>query len=82
MSAALVVCCGARSVELSSQEGYGLLSPTVYQHGGKTLAIGIVPDKLLPLITTTHLAGLTATRCRRSGVWTLKGAWCNVLMPI
>jgi beta-fructofuranosidase len=36
----------ARGVELTSQEGYGLLSPTVYQHDGKTLALGIVPDKL------------------------------------
>lgn len=35
-------------VELSglAREGYGLLSPTLYQHNGKTLVIGIVPDKL------------------------------------
>lgn len=36
----------ARPVELESRDGYGLLSPTIYQHDGKTLALGIVPDKL------------------------------------
>ena len=35
-----------RLVELNSRDGFGLLSPTVYQHGGKTIAMGIVPDKL------------------------------------
>lgn len=35
-----------RGVELISKDGYGLLSPTVYQHEGKTIALGIVPDKL------------------------------------
>lgn len=29
-----------------SRDGYGLLSPTIYQHDGKTIALGIVPDKL------------------------------------
>lgn len=29
-----------------SRDGYGLLSPTIYQHKGKTLLLGIVPDKL------------------------------------
>ncbi|MBQ9187107.1 MAG: GH32 C-terminal domain-containing protein [Prevotella sp.] len=29
-----------------SREGYGLLSPTIYQKDGKTLMLGIVPDKL------------------------------------
>ena len=29
-----------------SRDGYGLLSPTIYQHNGKTLLLGIVPDKL------------------------------------
>jgi len=29
-----------------SKDGYGLLSPTIYQHDGKTLLLGIVPDKL------------------------------------
>ncbi len=29
-----------------SRDGYGLLSPTIYQYGGKTLLMGIVPDKL------------------------------------
>ncbi len=29
-----------------AREGYGLLSPTVYRHDGKTIALGIVPDKL------------------------------------
>lgn len=35
-----------KSLELISKEGFGLLSPTVYQHEGKTIALGIVPDKL------------------------------------
>lgn len=35
-----------RLVELNSRDGYGLLSPTIYQHNGKTIALGIVPDKL------------------------------------
>ena len=29
-----------------SRDGYGLLSPTIYQKDGKTLLLGIVPDKL------------------------------------
>lgn len=29
-----------------SKDGYGLLSPTIFQQDGKTLLIGIVPDKL------------------------------------
>lgn len=29
-----------------SKDGYGLLSPTIFSHGGKTLLMGIVPDKL------------------------------------
>lgn len=29
-----------------SKDGFGLLSPSVMQHDGKTIAIGIVPDKL------------------------------------
>lgn len=29
-----------------SKDGYGLLSPTIFQHDGKTLLMGIVPDKL------------------------------------
>ena len=37
---------GVRTVEMSSQDGYGLLSPTVYNHDGKTIAMGIVPDKI------------------------------------
>lgn len=35
-----------KSVELISRDGFGLLSPTIYQHDGKTIALGIVPDKL------------------------------------
>lgn len=35
-----------RTVELTSRQGFGLLSPTVYNHDGKTIALGIVPDKL------------------------------------
>ncbi len=36
------------SVELNgtSRDGYGLLSPSIYQNGSRTLAMGIVPDKL------------------------------------
>lgn len=33
-------------LELVNGQGYGLLSPTIYQHDGKTLLLGIVPDKL------------------------------------
>lgn len=29
-----------------SRDGYGLLSPTIYQKDGKTILLGIVPDKL------------------------------------
>ncbi len=35
-----------RAVELNSRDGFGLLSPTIYTHEGKTIVIGIVPDKL------------------------------------
>ncbi len=35
-----------RKVELIARNGFGLLSPTVYNHNGKTIALGIVPDKL------------------------------------
>lgn len=35
-----------KGVELISKDGFGLLSPTIYQHEGKTIALGIVPDKL------------------------------------
>lgn len=34
------------TVELESRHGFGLLSPTIYTHDGKTIALGIVPDKL------------------------------------
>lgn len=39
---------GMQFLELGgiSRDGYGLLSPTIYQHGQKTLLLGIVPDKL------------------------------------
>lgn len=30
----------------TSKEGYGLLSPTIYQKDGKTILLGIVPDKI------------------------------------
>ncbi|MGN0236077.1 MAG: LamG-like jellyroll fold domain-containing protein [Paludibacteraceae bacterium] len=33
-------------MESTSKWGYGLLSPTIYRHGDKVLALGIVPDKL------------------------------------
>ncbi len=35
-----------KNIELTSRNGYGLLSPTIYQHDGKTIVLGIVPDKL------------------------------------
>lgn len=35
-----------RLVEMNSREGFGLLSPTIYCHDGKTIVLGIVPDKL------------------------------------
>ena len=37
-----------RTVELSgmTRDGYGMLSPTIYQKDGKTIALGIVPDKV------------------------------------
>lgn len=35
-----------RGVELISKDGYGLLSPTIFQEEGKTIVLGIVPDKL------------------------------------
>lgn len=35
-----------KGVELISRHGFGLLSPTIFQHNGKTIALGIVPDKL------------------------------------
>lgn len=35
-----------KQVELVSRDGFGLLSPTIFQHQGKTIALGIVPDKL------------------------------------
>lgn len=38
----------AQDFELSgiSKDGYGLLSPTIFQKDGKTICLGIVPDKL------------------------------------
>jgi Beta-fructosidases (levanase/invertase) len=40
----------AKEVELGTfgSNGYGLLSPSILQKDGKTIAVGIVPDKLLP----------------------------------
>lgn len=35
-----------KGVEMVSRDGFGLLSPTIYNHNGKTIALGIVPDKL------------------------------------
>ena len=35
-----------KNVELVARQGFGLLSPTIYTHNGKTIALGIVPDKL------------------------------------
>ena len=35
-----------RLVEMNSRDGFGLLSPTIYNHEGKTIVLGIVPDKL------------------------------------
>ena len=38
----------AKTIEFPgfAQDGYGLLSPSIIQHEGKTIALGIVPDKL------------------------------------
>lgn len=44
----------SRLVEMSSQDGFGLLSPTIYLHDNKTIALGIVPDKL-PSVTNWRL---------------------------
>lgn len=35
-----------KGVEMNSRDGFGLLSPTIYNHDGRTIAMGIVPDKL------------------------------------
>ena len=35
-----------KNVELISKDGFGLLSPTIYKHDEKVIALGIVPDKL------------------------------------
>ena len=37
-----------KTIEFSgfAKDGYGLLSPSIIQHEGKTIALGIVPDKL------------------------------------
>lgn len=43
-----------RLVEMTSRDGFGLLSPTIYNHDGKTIALGIVPDKL-PTATNWRL---------------------------
>ncbi|MDE6007116.1 MAG: GH32 C-terminal domain-containing protein [Muribaculaceae bacterium] len=43
-----------RLVEMNSRDGFGLLSPTIYQKDGKTIVLGIVPDKL-PSIENWHL---------------------------
>ena len=39
---------GAQYLEMNgiSRDGYGLLSPSIWQQGDKTLLLGIVPDKL------------------------------------
>lgn len=36
-----------------AKDGYGLLSPTICQHGGKTIALGIVPDKVSSTLNYT-----------------------------
>ena len=43
-----------KQVELISRQGYGLLSPTIYQHDGKTLSMGIVPDKISTSDNCSH----------------------------
>ena len=37
---------GPGQLELNSRDGFGLLSPTIFQKDDKTIALGIVPDKL------------------------------------
>lgn len=36
----------SRPVDLFGKEGYGFLSPSIIQRDGRTIAIGLVPDKL------------------------------------
>lgn len=36
----------SRGVDLFGKEGYGLLSPSIMQHDGRTIALGIAADKL------------------------------------
>ncbi len=43
-----------RLIEMNSRQGFGLLSPTIYNHDGKTIALGIVPDKL-PSVSNWNL---------------------------
>lgn len=43
-------------MEGTSKWGYGLLSPSIYNDGDKTLAIGIVPDKLATYYNVTRLS--------------------------
>lgn len=43
-----------RMVEMTSRDGFGLLSPTICNHDGKTIVLGIVPDKL-PAATNWRL---------------------------
>lgn len=49
-----VASAAPRLVEMNSREGFGLLSPTIYNHDGRTIALGIVPDKL-PSISNWNL---------------------------
>lgn len=42
-------------LEGTAKWGYGLLSPTIYRHGDKVLAMGIVPDKLSTYYNVSRL---------------------------
>ena len=43
-----------KNLELCAGNGFGLLSPTIYQHNGKTLCLGIVPDILAQDVRKAH----------------------------
>ena len=44
-----------QTLELSglARDGYGMLSPSIFQYGGKTLALGIVPDRASSMLNYT-----------------------------
>lgn len=67
-----------RCVEMNSREGYGLLSPTVYSHDGRTIVLGIVPDKL-PAETNWRLGWAHCYSLPRE--WSLSGDGILIQKP-